>query len=286
MDAESVGKKIYTLRKAHNMTQQELAALLYVTDKAVSKWENGGGLPELRQMPAIASIFGVTVDDIISNRELPTKGEQRIRKFRAFTKITRVKLLIILLLPFLIFGILNAIWASYISDTFDLFLDNEYLQAIPQWNRDIYRSRGRESHSFNDFEGSGYLFQIGLPQWLNFGGTFHIMTLSNPQVTPDLRDSNISLIIFTAPRGNWTYVLGLGTSEYREYIDENRTHVHETNSYSFGSAVDRNGQPLGKNPEDSEENYLYWLELYDKYNDLIMKMFKDMKEIFGEEAFR
>ena len=288
MDAQSVGRKIYALRKAHNMTQQQLAVELYVTDKAISKWENGGGLPELRQIPAIASIFGVTVDDIISDRELPTKGELRLRKFRAGTSITNAKLLILILVAVLITGfiIANTIWTNYISNTFDPFLNNKNLQAIPQWNRDIYRSRGRVTHSFKDFERSGYCYEIGVPRWLNFGGTIYIMTYSNPQLNPDFRDSNISLMIFTAPGGDWTYVLSLGTSEYREYVNEKGGQVYETIGETFGSAVDRNGQPLGKHPEDSEENYLLWLELYEEYYEAIMKLFNDMKEFFGEDAFR
>lgn len=41
MDQEHVGKFIAQLRKEHNLTQQELADKLAITDKAVSKWENG-----------------------------------------------------------------------------------------------------------------------------------------------------------------------------------------------------------------------------------------------------
>ena len=41
MNQEKVGKFISQLRKEYNMTQQELADKLQITDKAVSKWENG-----------------------------------------------------------------------------------------------------------------------------------------------------------------------------------------------------------------------------------------------------
>ena len=47
MDQEKIGKFILKLRKEKNMTQQELADKLNVTDRAVSHWENGISLPHL-----------------------------------------------------------------------------------------------------------------------------------------------------------------------------------------------------------------------------------------------
>ena len=47
MDQEKIGKFIQKLRKEKELTQQELANKLNVTDRAVSKWETGRGLPDL-----------------------------------------------------------------------------------------------------------------------------------------------------------------------------------------------------------------------------------------------
>ena len=287
MDAKILGKKILTLRKSRNMTQQQLADMLSVTDKAISKWETGGGLPELKQIPAIASVFGVTVDDIISDRDLPSKRVLRRRRFLANIRAQK-KLIVIAVLAILGLGLffLNVSWTNYISTTFDPFLKNENLLAIPEWNRTITRSRGWVTYSFNDFDESGYHYEFGLPARFNFGGTISILAPSNPQMNPDFSDHNIHLMIFVSPGGDWIYVLNLGTSEYREYTDENGTRIHETITESFGSAVDRYGQPLGKHPYDSEEKYLYWLKMHEKYNEQIMDMFRNMKEFFGEEAFK
>jgi len=49
------------------MTQQQLADELLVTNKAVSKWETGSGLPDIAILPTLASVLGVTTDDILSN---------------------------------------------------------------------------------------------------------------------------------------------------------------------------------------------------------------------------
>lgn len=47
MDASYTGVQISTLRRQKDMTQKELARLLHVTDKAVSKWERGRNFPDL-----------------------------------------------------------------------------------------------------------------------------------------------------------------------------------------------------------------------------------------------
>ena len=65
MDAKTVGKTIATLRKKHGLTQSELAEKLSVSDKAVSKWENGQGYPDITVFPLLSSIFGVSVDSLM-----------------------------------------------------------------------------------------------------------------------------------------------------------------------------------------------------------------------------
>jgi len=66
MDAKGIGASIASLRKKIGLTQAELAAKLNISDKAVSRWENGLGYPEVTQFPSLASIFGVTVDFLMT----------------------------------------------------------------------------------------------------------------------------------------------------------------------------------------------------------------------------
>lgn len=58
----SIGQIIKKLRKERNLTQEELAEQLNVTSQAVSKWENGTGLPDISQIIPLASVFGVSTD--------------------------------------------------------------------------------------------------------------------------------------------------------------------------------------------------------------------------------
>ncbi len=57
----NVGKRIATLRKQKGWSQAELAAMLNVSDKSVSKWENGG-MPGIDLFPKLAKLFNVTID--------------------------------------------------------------------------------------------------------------------------------------------------------------------------------------------------------------------------------
>lgn len=65
MKEQTLGTTISTLRKAHGMTQLELAEQMGVTDKAVSKWERDLSCPDVASIPRLAEIFGVTVDELM-----------------------------------------------------------------------------------------------------------------------------------------------------------------------------------------------------------------------------
>ena len=53
------------------MTQQQVADILGVSNKTVSKWESGAGLPDIAALPALAALYGVTADDILAGETRP-----------------------------------------------------------------------------------------------------------------------------------------------------------------------------------------------------------------------
>ncbi|MBQ1233076.1 MAG: helix-turn-helix domain-containing protein [Clostridia bacterium] len=59
-----IGEKIKTLRKQKNISQEVFAGYLGVSFQAVSKWENGLTMPDVALIPAIASFFGVSTDEL------------------------------------------------------------------------------------------------------------------------------------------------------------------------------------------------------------------------------
>ena len=66
MDQIKTGGFIAELRKEQNMTQRELAEKLGVTDRAISKWENGRGLPDVSLMKPLCEILGITVTELLN----------------------------------------------------------------------------------------------------------------------------------------------------------------------------------------------------------------------------
>ena len=65
MDAKKLGQFIAEIRKEKEMTQAELAAKLHVTDKAVSKWERGLGLPDINSIEPLAEALGISVAEVM-----------------------------------------------------------------------------------------------------------------------------------------------------------------------------------------------------------------------------
>lgn len=66
MDARNTGALIAARRKALGLTQKQLAERLLVSDKAVSKWENGASYPEVTLLPPLAQLLGITVDELLA----------------------------------------------------------------------------------------------------------------------------------------------------------------------------------------------------------------------------
>lgn len=91
MSKHSIGKTIATLRKTKGWTQVELAEKLNVSNKAVSKWESEAGLPEISQLPAMATLFGVTIDYLMTGKT-PEKEIVTISKAELCAKTDDVSL--------------------------------------------------------------------------------------------------------------------------------------------------------------------------------------------------
>lgn len=71
MNVEKTGAYLASLRKGRDMTQQQVADILGVSNKTVSKWESGAGLPDIGALPALAALYGVTADDILAGETRP-----------------------------------------------------------------------------------------------------------------------------------------------------------------------------------------------------------------------
>ena len=76
MDQLKIGRFIAERRKQNELTQMQLAEKLNITDRAISKWENGKSLPDSSIMLELCEVLGITVNDLLSG-EVVTVNDNR-----------------------------------------------------------------------------------------------------------------------------------------------------------------------------------------------------------------
>ncbi|MBQ3528625.1 MAG: helix-turn-helix domain-containing protein [Clostridia bacterium] len=89
MNNYKFGNYVCKLREEHNMTQADLAKILDVSDKAVSKWENGQAFPRIDTFERLASVLGTTIEDIF---QASKDGVNRICVQNNFCEIMHINI--------------------------------------------------------------------------------------------------------------------------------------------------------------------------------------------------
>ena len=69
MDAKIIGQHIKEYRKKNNVSQRALAEQLFVSDKTISRWELGNGLPDIEQLPKLAEVLGISIGELVGAEE-------------------------------------------------------------------------------------------------------------------------------------------------------------------------------------------------------------------------
>ncbi len=90
MDQIKIGKFISSKRKEKNITQNELSEMLGVTDRAISKWENGVCLPDASNMPDLCKILDITINDLFSGEVVDMKDNEK-KLEENLLEMTRIK---------------------------------------------------------------------------------------------------------------------------------------------------------------------------------------------------
>ena len=78
MDQEKIGKFIAELRKEKGMTQEQLAEKMGVTNKSISRWENGKTMPDLSLLKPLCFEFGITINELLSGTKITKEDYNRI----------------------------------------------------------------------------------------------------------------------------------------------------------------------------------------------------------------
>ncbi len=121
MNQIEIGKFIASLRKEQNLTQRNLAEMLGITDRAISKWENGRGLPDVLLMKKLCAIFNISIDELLNAKRVDDvntdegdsnvlnvllERELEFRKRKRLQTVCSILLVIIILFGF-VFGIIS-----------------------------------------------------------------------------------------------------------------------------------------------------------------------------------
>ena len=75
MDNYVTGAVIRKLRETKKLTQEELAEKLYVSSKAVSKWETGQGFPDISLLEPLAKALGISVIELLSGEDVRNRNQ-------------------------------------------------------------------------------------------------------------------------------------------------------------------------------------------------------------------
>ena len=85
----SLSENLQRLRKEKGLSQEDVAQKLYVSRQSVSKWENGNAEPGVKDLTALADMFGVTLDELVGRAEpkSPTASEEAERRLTRTRRI-------------------------------------------------------------------------------------------------------------------------------------------------------------------------------------------------------
>lgn len=156
MDNKKVGAFISERRKVKQLTQQQLADKLGISNKAVSKWETGQGMPDIGIITALAEIFGVTADELLNGEQSSCEKTDKkyeneattylvnkcILKFKLAATLSVIPSIIGLIIPYFIWketkdysGILFGIWLQICSGGIFTFYYIIARNQIESYNR-------------------------------------------------------------------------------------------------------------------------------------------------------
>ncbi len=77
MDYNKIGNFIAIERKARKLTQAKLAEKIFVSEKTVSKWENGKGIPDTNSLPKLCEIFNISLNELLSGERMLKENKQQ-----------------------------------------------------------------------------------------------------------------------------------------------------------------------------------------------------------------
>ena len=111
-----IAKNLIKYRKAFGLTQLELAEKLNYSDKAISKWERGESLPDVYMLQTIASMFNITLNDLVTEcSNITVKPQEKFNKKVIFAlSIGLTWLIAVINFVILVIANINIAWITFI----------------------------------------------------------------------------------------------------------------------------------------------------------------------------
>jgi transcriptional regulator with XRE-family HTH domain len=120
-----IAQNLIKYRKENCLTQQELAEKLNYSDKSISKWERGEGVPDIYILKQIAELYNVTVNDIIGMEKIENNATPTINKNKNHVLITLMSIGLVWLVATIVYSILKIIFPNTSTISYC------YIYAIP-----------------------------------------------------------------------------------------------------------------------------------------------------------
>lgn len=165
MDNNKIGKFIASLRKEKKLTQQELADKLFLTDKAISKWERGLSLPDITLLNKLAKILDVDVKDILNGEKGTTQKidiEKELESLKLELnqknkkKILKITFCLVILLFIIIYLIFRNLSLGYNIEKINYQHSNRYINlGVPKTS--FLSKNNDRSYSFKNLRNSNIL---------------------------------------------------------------------------------------------------------------------------------
>lgn len=130
MDYNKIGQFIVQQRKEQKLTQVKLAEQLFVSEKTISKWENGNGLPDTEILPKLCKVLNISVNELLNGEKITAenyedKAESNLLKLRTQNEEIN-KFVLKLEVAFGIISVISLLvmvfFASYIAEKFDIIV--------------------------------------------------------------------------------------------------------------------------------------------------------------------
>lgn len=203
MDNNKIGKYIAALRKQKNLTQQQLGDKLFVTDKAVSKWERGLSLPDITILEKLADVLDT---DICSILQVEKKNnidiEKIIQEERIKIKKQMIKKVIICISPIILISIITLyklIPFGYDINHFryDFNVNKLINLGVPKFS--FLMKNNENSYSYKNLRGKSVL----ISEIKSYVNTLEHISCNNTTYFYD-SDANITIVDYSV-KGNIFY---------------------------------------------------------------------------------